>query len=237
MHDRWYSFWSLFLDRMVERHRQGVAQDCFLTRFLDEPGAERWSHEDMAGIIAEILSAGTETTIASVQWFFRISIFFPEAMERAKKEIDSVVGRSRLPNWDDRPNLPYVDALIQELHRWASVAPLAVDHATIDSDTYRGFKVPKGASVVANTWGAHHDAQIYPNPELFSPGRFLPAKHPLHDAENANFPKHFAFGVGRRACPGAQVANASLYIVISRLLWGFDIAAAPSGLPRLETRK
>ena len=68
MHDRWVSFWSLFFDRMNDRHKNGIAQDCFLARFLAEPDVGRWSHVDSVGIVAEILSAGTETTITFLQW-------------------------------------------------------------------------------------------------------------------------------------------------------------------------
>lgn len=36
-------------------------------------------------------------------------------------ELDSVVGRERLPTWDDERNLPYLRALIKEVHRWAPI--------------------------------------------------------------------------------------------------------------------
>lgn len=48
----------------------------------------------------------------------------PEVQERAQAEIDAVVGSDRLPNFDDRPNLPYVEATWMETLRLYSVAPL-----------------------------------------------------------------------------------------------------------------
>ena len=48
----------------------------------------------------------------------------PEVQERAQAEIDAVVGTSRLPDFDDRPNLPYVEAILMELLRMYPVAPL-----------------------------------------------------------------------------------------------------------------
>lgn len=237
MHNRWYTFWSIFYDRIHQRYNDGIAQDCFLARFLAEPEIEGWSHIDSVGIVGEVLSAGTETTITSLQWFFRAGIYFPDAFKLAQEEIDRVVGRNRVPDWADRPNLPYVEAFIQELHRWASVSPLAVSHVTTGSDIFRGYHVPKGITVVPNTYGVHHDAQIYPDPERFLPARFLPSDHPLYPKDIATTSRHYAFGVGRRACPGISVANSSLYIVMSRVLWGFNIAAAPSGPPKLEISK
>lgn len=49
---------------------------------------------------------------------------FPEVQKRAKEEIDAVVGSDRLPSFADRPNLPYVEALVKEVFRWNPVAPL-----------------------------------------------------------------------------------------------------------------
>ena len=48
----------------------------------------------------------------------------PEVQERAQAEIDAVIGTHRLPNFDDRPNLPYVEAILLETLRLYAVAPL-----------------------------------------------------------------------------------------------------------------
>ena len=49
---------------------------------------------------------------------------YPEAQKRAQAELDIVVGRDRLPTLADRPNLPYVEALVSEVMRWVPVAPM-----------------------------------------------------------------------------------------------------------------
>jgi cytochrome P450 len=46
-------------------------------------------------------------------------------------ELDRVVGRDRTPTLDDFPDLPYIQAVIKECHRWRPIAPMAVPHATI----------------------------------------------------------------------------------------------------------
>ena len=48
----------------------------------------------------------------------------PEVQHRAQIEIDRVVGQQRLPDFEDRPSLPYVDAVLRETMRWGPVAPL-----------------------------------------------------------------------------------------------------------------
>ena len=48
----------------------------------------------------------------------------PEVQEKARAEIDAVVGPDRLPEFTDRPKLPYIDAIVSELLRWQPVLPL-----------------------------------------------------------------------------------------------------------------
>jgi cytochrome P450 len=50
----------------------------------------------------------------------------PDIQKRAQAELDSVIGRARLPTFEDRPRLPFVDAVCREVLRWRPVAPLGV---------------------------------------------------------------------------------------------------------------
>jgi cytochrome P450 len=49
---------------------------------------------------------------------------YPEVQARAQAEMDQVVGRVRLPSWEDHDSLPYLEALVKEVLRWNPVAPL-----------------------------------------------------------------------------------------------------------------
>jgi len=71
-------------------------------------------------------------------------------MAIAKAEIDRVVGRDRLPNFEDKNDLPYTRALILEVLRWRTLAPIGVSHATLEDDVYQGFFIPKGTVVFPN---------------------------------------------------------------------------------------
>ncbi len=75
----------------------------------------------------------------------------PEAQKRAQAELDAVLG-DRLPTFADKDDLPYVTAVMKEVFRWIPVLPLAVPHRAINSDQYKGFYIPAGASVLGNTW-------------------------------------------------------------------------------------
>lgn len=49
---------------------------------------------------------------------------YPEVQRKAQAELDAVIGAERLPEFIDRPSLPYVNALVKETMRWQVVVPL-----------------------------------------------------------------------------------------------------------------
>lgn len=77
---------------------------------------------------------------------------YPGVQKKAQDELDRVVGRTRLPDFSDRESLPYINAVVRELTRWNSVAPLALPHAVLEDDEYNGYYIPKGCIVMPNVW-------------------------------------------------------------------------------------
>jgi cytochrome P450 len=75
-------------------------------------------------------------------------ITFPEVQRRAQAELDAVVGRDRLPTFDDAPRLPYVRAIIEEALPWRPSVPLGVAHAATEDDWYESMFIPKGTAIV-----------------------------------------------------------------------------------------
>lgn len=69
----------------------------------------------------------------------------PDVVKRAQTELDAVVGRDRLPNYDDHDSLPYIEAIVREVLRWRPVLPLSPPHSTTGDDIYKGYFIPKGA--------------------------------------------------------------------------------------------
>jgi cytochrome P450 len=81
----------------------------------------------------------------------------------------------------------------------------------------------------------HRDPTLWENPDDFEPARYLNRQLAAADYMKVADPRerdHFTYGAGRRACPGVHVAERSLYINISRVLWGFNISKkkSPEGI-------
>ena len=67
-----------------------------------------------------------------------------EVQIRAQTELDSVIGTGRLPGFEDRPRLPYIEAIYRELLRWRPPTMLGLFHTNSKDDLYRGYFIPKG---------------------------------------------------------------------------------------------
>jgi cytochrome P450 len=74
---------------------------------------------------------------------------YPSVQKQVQDEIDRVVGRDRLPTFDDRASLPHVDAVLRETLRWRLIAPLAIPHTAVKDNIYKGFYIPKGEHMIA----------------------------------------------------------------------------------------
>jgi cytochrome P450 len=58
--------------------------------------------------------------------FVLAMVLCPDVQKRAQAELDSVIGRDRLPTFEDRASLPYIDAIVRETFRWQPVVPLGI---------------------------------------------------------------------------------------------------------------
>ncbi|KAJ7251241.1 cytochrome P450 [Mycena rebaudengoi] len=163
--------------------------------------------QDTAGVL---YAGGFDTMNAVLGSFILAMLANPDVQKRAQEEIDAVVHDGHLPSFDDEESLPYVSAVVKEVLRWKPVAPI---------DAYRGYRIPAGSIVIANTWAMLYDEIAYPDPYKFNPDRFL-----LNGRLNpAVRDPNLVFGFGRRVCPGQHMAQSSLWITVASLLAVFDI--------------
>jgi cytochrome P450 len=143
----------------------------------------------------------------------------PDAQAKAQAELDRVVGSDRLPTWNDIPNLPYLNLILQETYRMNPLSPLGIPHASVSDDVYEGMFIPKGTIVYPNVWGMHHDESFYSKPFKFWPERYLSKEQ---GGNGEPYPVG-NFGFGRRVCIGRVLAENSLMIVLANMVATLDI--------------
>lgn len=120
---------------------------------------EGFSDDAAAYVCSSLLEASSDSTAATLYGFIQAMVVWPEVQRKAQEEIDRVVGPDRLPNLEDYESMPYIRCCIKENLRWMPTVILGVPHAPLRDDTYMGYTIPKGATVINNVWWAH--------PELF----------------------------------------------------------------------
>ncbi|KAJ6537204.1 OrdA protein, partial [Mycena vulgaris] len=222
--------WALAAKNMIDvpyqfvrqQIAEGTAPVSFVSSLLDDD--EKLTEEavrDIKHTASSLYGGGADTTASSLYGFFLAMVLTPDVQRKAQEEIDSVIGGGRLPVYSDRDQLPYVSAVVTELYRWHSIAPLGVPHAALEDTVVNGHLIPKGSIIIANLWNMLNDPATYPSPSTFDPTRY-PAQRD---------PRSLCFGFGRRVCPGKELAEASLFVCVAMTLAVFDIGAGKGALP------
>jgi cytochrome P450 len=208
----------------------GTIKPCFCVGLAEAQEKGNFDDAQAAYISGTLLEAGSDTTSSTLYAFVQVMLLYPEIQRKAQDELDKVVGSERMPTMDDEQSLQYIRACMKETLRWMPTTILgAVPHAVTQDDTYNGYLIPKGAGVLNNVWGIHMDPERFPNPRQFDPERYRDDLQSLGDAAanpDASKRDQFTFGAGRRICPGIHVAERSLFLGMSRMLWAFNIEPA-----------
>ncbi|KAF9223367.1 cytochrome P450 [Gyrodon lividus] len=199
-----------------------MVADCLAQ--IDEKGDYDKQEYAIKATAATVFIAGFETSSSTLHAFILAMLLYPEVQAKAQAEIDSLIGSGRLPHFDDRPSLPYIDAILRELVRWNPVVPLGIPHATSGEDVYEGYYIPKGALVVINVWAMGRDEDKFTDVEEFKPERFLTSDDvPTAGSALSSNP---IFGLGRRICPGRFASEAFVWTAVVSILATFRITKA-----------
>ncbi|XP_056690409.1 cytochrome P450 76AD1-like [Spinacia oleracea] len=166
----------------------------------------------------DIFDAGTDTTSSTFEWAMAELIRNPEMMEKVQQEIEQVLGKDKQIQESDFIKLPYLQAIIKEtLRLHPPTVFLLPRKADVDVELY-GYIVPKDAQILVNLWAIGRDPQVWENPEVFAPERFLGSDVDVKGRDFGLLP----FGAGRRICPGMNLAIRMLTLMLATLLQFFN---------------
>ncbi|XP_062904025.1 cytochrome P450 2K1-like [Mobula hypostoma] len=169
---------------------------------------------------SDLFIAGMGTAATTIRWAMYIMIKYPDIQKRVQEEIDRVIGSERSVRMEDRRHMPYTDAVIHEVQRFANIAPLGIPRTTTVDINFQGYFIPKGTYIIPLLASVLYDETQWEKPEVFNPGHFLDA--------SGKFMKRDAFipfSTGRRSCPGETLAKVELFLFFVTLLQKFDLVA------------
>ncbi|KAK7463681.1 hypothetical protein VKT23_007024 [Stygiomarasmius scandens] len=146
-------------DMVKQKMRDGTVSPSIVASELEDIASGRAPHENeriLKNVAATTYAAGSDTTVSVLMSLFLAMTKYPEIQCKAQQQLDQIL-HGRLPVFEDRPQLPYIDCICYELLRWNPVTPLGLNHFVSEDDEYKGFKIPKGTTVLPNVWAILHD--------------------------------------------------------------------------------
>jgi cytochrome P450 len=222
------AFWNARreLDRIVaqiiDRSAHADPEAPSLLRMLREARADggdvRLTDGQLRDEIVAYMIAGHETTAAALTWtWYELSIR-PDVESRLRAEVAGALG-SRVPTFDDCAALPYAKAVFQESMRVTPPVWLKVNRCQSDDDL-GGFVVPAGSTIVISPYLTHRVRDHWPNPEAFSPERFL-------DAARIDPFAYIPFGGGPHICIGKEFATVEAQLILAMVAQRFELHLVP----------
>ncbi|CAH2245823.1 cytochrome P450 2K6-like, partial [Pelobates cultripes] len=203
--------------------------DAFLIRQKEVDGKEEnnpktyFHNANLMGLIRNIFAGGIDTTATTLRWGLLLMLKHPDIQDgkKVQDEISRVIGSTQ-PRYDHRLQMPYTNAVIHEIQRFANVVPMNLPHKTTKDVNFKGYFIPKGITIVPLLYSVLRDKTQFAEPEKFNPNHFLDA--------SGNFVKKdafMAFSAGRRVCVGETLARMELFMFFTSLLQNFHFCLPP----------
>ncbi|KAL4708285.1 hypothetical protein ACJJTC_007691 [Scirpophaga incertulas] len=192
-----------------------------MNREIHEKGKSTYSVDQLTLVCTDYMFPSATATTMLLTLLIERMLLQPEVQDRIHEEIDRVVGSGRLPNLDDRKNMPYTEACIREMMRHETLVPLGVPHRAMSDTKIAGYDIPENCVVNANYIMLHMDKDIWGDPENFRPERYI-ADGKLNVALDKSLP----FGAGKRLCAGETYARQSMFQVFAAFMQAFHVSTA-----------
>jgi len=229
-HGRGRTIWQRFLRQradmdeliyeIVSRRRTASRSDSddVLAMLLEGSNADgsALTQRQLRDNVMTMLVAGHETTAAQLAWVFQLLAHNASVQQRLIDEIDANAGDT------------YMTATINEALRHRPVFLFTVPRVVKQPIEIGGWLYEPPTLLLGCTYLLHHDPEVYPEPEVFRPERFLEGQPSPYT--------YMPWGGGRRRCPGSHVALLSMKTVLRTVLETMTVNPASRRIERPQWR-
>ena len=146
----------------------------------------------------------SRTTATGLAWSFDLLFRAPDKLERLRAELAE-------------GGHDYLDAVVEETLRIRPVVPW-VGRKLSAATELGGYELPEDTVVMAAIYLAHTRPDVYPEPDVFRPERFLTARPDTY--------AWILFGGGTRRCIGAAFAQLEMRVCCSTVLAQAELGPA-----------
>ncbi|KDO22339.1 hypothetical protein SPRG_12800 [Saprolegnia parasitica CBS 223.65] len=207
---------AFVLEKMAARDNSIAEQD-LLSVFLARP---EFDQRDAVAQAVDLLFASVDTTGTALLWITYCLATAPNGRAIQIKMRDeanaALAGKSDI---DDAAleQLSYIRAVVKETLRLYPVAN--PNQRVLPNDlTLLGYSIPKGTSVLMQTYTMSRDPTVFENPNEFKPERWLERDGKTASQRQAAAYSTLPFGMGARGCAGRRLAETEMYMLLAHLV-------------------
>lgn len=210
------------IDARAQRSPDGTPDLLDLLLAGEDPETKRkMNTEELRDNLLTFIVAGHETTALTLAWSLYLLAFDPEAQEKARAEVQSVL-TGTVASGDDVAKLPFIRQVVDEALRLYPPAGM-VSRTALAKDELCDRKVLPGDTVILPIYALHRHHQLWEDPDSFRPDRWEGFKPDRYT--------YLPFGDGPRICIGASFAIQEAVIVLATLLAQFRFKSVPGRTP------
>ncbi|PIC28893.1 hypothetical protein B9Z55_020670 [Caenorhabditis nigoni] len=224
--DLYHNFMEQEVASQIKTYNQEEEPTNFVHAYMREmeiSGKPGLNPTNLCASVVDFWLAGMETTSNSIRWSIAYMMKYPEIQDKVRKEIQENVGSSRLPSIEDKPNLPYTQAVIHEVQRHSNMVPMLGSHKNIKDTTILGKPVPAETFIFAQLWSVMKNDSVFEDSHLFNPDRYLHSNGETFRKDVIE--RTIPFSIGKRNCIGEGLARMELFLIFSALIQNYEFVA------------
>ncbi|KAF4617028.1 hypothetical protein G7Y89_g15121 [Cudoniella acicularis] len=216
---------KLTIEKVSRRLAKKTDRGDFLAQILKHNGSEKeMSRDEMMSNATMLIAAGSETTAAGTTSCVYQLLKHPGVYRKVVEEIQGMFAKESDITFESVEKLDYLNACVDESLRLYPPIPIFNPRVGAPEGTMvLGIPCKDDISLGLHHWSVYHCSRNFNNPDVFDPSRWL--GNPVYETDRRG--SLHPFGIGSRVCIGKHLALAQVRVMISRLLFNFDIELLP----------